>query len=49
MSRKLLISKKEAVQKILRYVGQKQGLVGTVWAVWGLSAGRSPGTATSGC
>ena len=34
MARKLLISKKEAVQKILRYVGQKQGLVGTVWAVY---------------
>lgn len=34
IGRKLLLSKKEAVQKILRYVGQKQGLVGSVWAVY---------------
>jgi len=34
IGRKLLISKKEAVQKILRYVAQKQGLVGSIWTVY---------------
>lgn len=34
IGRKLMISKKEAVQKILRYVAQKQGLAGSIWTVY---------------
>jgi len=34
VGRKLLISKKEAMQKFLRYVAQKQGLCGTIWSVY---------------
>lgn len=34
ISRKLLVSKKEAMQKLLRYVAQKQGLCGTIWNVY---------------
>jgi hypothetical protein len=32
--RKLLIAKKEAMQKILRFAAQRKGLVGTVWNIF---------------
>lgn len=32
--RKLLVAKKEAMQRILRHLGQRKGLVGTIWNIY---------------